>query len=247
MRLIKYFSIFVLFTLPLSLFANDYILTDTLKPKKKLKKTISKPHYASAILPIPVDARSLQVRNNLGWEWMQKKHSSFFGDLISNLNPINNPVTRFIFGPDKINLLDSVNLKEDIDYYMLDALRVYIFSPASNPIGEIWENQTNDAVRKLYGDYLLDYHDSTFWKLALTASIDNRGGDIQKCKEAFDFISANGHPYISIAKEAIKKGRDDYALFILMYKERHNMDACTWIRATYRDNRQAFIDLLFKY
>jgi hypothetical protein len=193
------------------------------------------------------DPRIVAVRKQMGWDWMQKKRGSIWQGVTKVVKagiPGQDPLSKLIFGPNKVNPLDSVGFGDDIDYYFLDALRTYVFAPARDPIGEIHNYQTSDAVRKLYGDFLLDFKDDAFWRLSISASIDDRGGDIEKCRGGLVFISAQNHAYISVAKQAFKQGMDVSAMFTLMYPQRHNMDACTWFRATYRDNKSGFIALV---
>lgn len=191
------------------------------------------------------DPQTVKVRKEMGWDWMQEKRGSLWPSIIDP-NPLHSPILK-LFTTTEIRAIGNPDFYGDIDYYFLDALRTYIFNPGGNPIGEIHNYQTNDAVRKDYGDFLMNFHDDAFWKLSITATIDDRGADLNQCKGGLDFINANGPVYIKVAQQAFKKGEDVKAMFALMYPQRHNMDACTWFRGTYREKRAEFIALVNSY
>ena len=223
---------------------------DTLKPKSKLvvkskHKVKSKDSTVTqkTVTIIAEDPRIVNVRKQMGWDWMQEKPGkSIFDIAVSSAIPGQDPITALFTGPTVIRSIQSPNFSDGIDYYFLEALRTYVFSPGSNPIGEIWH--FNEGSRTLYGNYLQDYHDEAFWKLAITATLDDAGGNMQQCRTALEFIHANGPDYITVAKQAFLKGNDVLAMFALMYPQRHNMDACKWLRGTYRTDKKRFVSLV---
>ena len=193
------------------------------------------------------DPRIVKIRKEMGWDWMQEKRGSLWPNIVKSAIPGHDPITQLFTSGTKVRPIGNPDFFGSIDYYFLDALRTYLYNPGGNPIGEIWHYQTNNAVRKDYGDFLLDFKDDAFWKLSITASIDDRGADLQKCRDGLNFITANGHDYIVVAQQAFKQGKDVLAMFALMYPQRHNMDACTWFRAAYREKKAEFIAIVNSY
>jgi len=198
-----------------------------------------------------------QVMDNLAWQWVQQYEGS---GLFTKIVTITDPGTRLTLyefvtdvasGPvapsePKNPPPDHIDFTADLNYYVLDALRAYIFAPGSNPFDIIWHRQ-NDGVRAIYGNYVQANSEAAFWKLVISSAMADHPLNLDKCREGLMKEKIRFKAAVNFAKLRFAEGNDIFGMFSLMYGcagSGGDEDYEQWYRAAYRDNRAGFIALV---
>jgi hypothetical protein len=134
----------------------------------------------------------------------------------------------------------------DKNYHVLTVLEKLIKGGNNDEAFNMLLNGQRHApsVQEEYKTIISKYGDKIFWELVCSASYPDHSADLNDATANINWLKGNN-------AESYTKGKQDFnsknyvsGMYWLMWGQRHNPSITETFRATFRDNKDAFIDLV---